>query len=220
MTQSAIDVFARHGTTVVSDALDMLGINGGLEGLARRSGSGVVAGPAFTVGFAPVEPGELAPAADYIEDVAPGSVMVLGNGGRTSCTVWGDLLAEAAIRGGVLGTVIHGCHRDDDAIRRLDYPLWSVGSYMKSGKNRVRLAAVGEAIAIGAAVVRPGDIVCADGSGVVVVPAPRADEVAERAARVATAEERILADLAHGVTLREARQRHGYHAMALRREEG
>jgi regulator of RNase E activity RraA len=208
--------FARHGTGPVSDALDLLGINGGLEGLGRRSGSGVVVGPAFTVAFAPVGPGEPGPAADFIDDVAPGSVVVIANAGRTSCTVWGDLLAEVAQRRGVLGTVIDGCNRDLDDIRRLNYPLWSVGSFMKSGKNRVRMVAVNVPVTVAGTTVHPGDLVCADGSGVVVVPADRAQEVAARVDVIAGIEGRIRADLSLGVPLRESRRAHGYNQAALR----
>lgn len=213
--ESPVEVFARNGTGPVSDALDMLGVNGGLEGLARRSGTGVVVGPAFTLRFEPVEAGQPAPAAEFVDDVPPGAVVVIANAGRTYCTVWGDILAEVAQRRGVAGTVIDGCNRDLDDIRRLGYPLWSVASYMKSGKNRVRLVETNGPVTIGATTVRPGDLVCADGSGVVVVPAGLAAEVADRVGRIADIEAKIRADLDRGVPLGESRRAHGYNQAAL-----
>jgi regulator of RNase E activity RraA len=129
--------------------------------------------------------------------------------------VWGDILSEVARRATVAGTVIDGCCRDLGEIRALRYPLWSRGSYMKSGKNRVRLAAVQEPVEVAGVRVHPGDVVCADDSGVLVVPAGLAGPVAERVARVVAMEELVRADIARGVPLREARRRHGYNLAPL-----
>ena len=49
---------------------------------------------------------------------------------------------------------------------------------MRTGKDRVRLAAVQRPLSIGGVSVRPGDVVCGDADGVVVVPAERVAEVA------------------------------------------
>jgi regulator of RNase E activity RraA len=208
--------FRRHGTGAVSDGLDLLGINGGLVGLARMSGTGVVVGPAFTVVFEPVEPGQPAPAADFIDTVPPGSVVVIANDGQLHCTVWGDILTAVAQLRGVAGTVIDGCCRDLGGIRELDYPLWSRGSFMKSGKNRVVLAGVQVPAVVCGVLVNPGDLVCADDSGVVVVPAPAAERVAGNVRRVTEIEALVLADVGRGVALGEARRQHGYHELALR----
>jgi regulator of RNase E activity RraA len=222
------DLFAvliAHGTSAVSDALDVRGLPGGLPGglygglfgLRRMSGSGGVAGPAFTVLFEPVPPGEAGQAADFIDDVPPGAVVVLGNAGR-HCTVWGDILGRVALGRSLAGTVIDGYCRDVDGLRELGYSVWARGGFMRSGKNRVRMAAVQVPMAIGdgpeAVTVHPGDAVCADGSGVVVVPAAAAGEIAERVARIAAMEALVLAEVTSGVPLREARARHGYNAVA------
>lgn len=209
-------VLTRYGTGPVSDALDMLGLGGGLEGLWRQSGNGVVAGPAFTLRMEPVESGGSAFAADYIDDAPPGSVIVIANAGRRDCTVFGDILAEVALCRGIPGTVIDGCNRDVDDIRRLDYSVWSLGSYMKSGKNRARLTAVDVPVEVCGTTVSPGDLVVADGSGVVVVPAAQIAVAAERAEWILEVEGHIRADLDRGVPLRESRRRHGYHRAALR----
>lgn len=219
-THSEYEIFFRAGTGTVSDALDLLGLNGGLKGLARLSGTGVIAGPAFTVRFEPVEPGASAPAADYVDDVPAGSVIVIANAGRTYCTVWGGLLTYAAILRRAAGTVIDGCCRDLDEITDLGYPLWAVSSYMKSGKNRVRLADVGLPVLVGGVTVRPSDIICADSAGVLAVPVERLQAVLEQVRRVLKVEMGIRADLAHGIPLREARERHGYNRVALSRPGG
>jgi regulator of RNase E activity RraA len=213
---SALEVFSRSGTGPVSDAMDLLGLNGGLPGLRRVSGTGPVAGPAFTLRFEPVESGQAAPAAEFIDDVPAGSVVVIANSGRSYCTVWGDILAGVAMTRGLAGTVIDGCCRDVDDIRELNYPLWSLDSFMKSGKNRVRLASVQEPVQVCGTFVRPGDLMCGDGSGVLVVPADRCLEVAAEVTRVLDMERLVRADLGRGVSLREARSQRGYNTAALR----
>jgi hypothetical protein len=42
----SVKLFAAHGTGAVSDALDLLSLDGGLQGLSRQSGTGAVCGPA------------------------------------------------------------------------------------------------------------------------------------------------------------------------------
>jgi len=218
VADNVLALLRNGGTGAVSDALDLLGHNGGLLGVARQSGNGVVVGPAYTLQYTPVEPGEKAPAGEFIDDVPAGSVVVVANEGRLYCTVWGDILSEVAQRRGVLGTVIDGACRDLSEIRELNYPLWSRASYMKSGKNRVRLAAVGEPVEVSRTVVQPGDLVCADDAGAVVVPQHLADQVAARLERVLEMEAKVRADIADGVPLREARRRHGYNLVALATE--
>ncbi|WP_457512024.1 RraA family protein [Streptomyces sp. TE33382] len=214
--EESVRLFREHGTSTVSDALDLLGHDGtGAPGLLRMSGTGAVAGPAFTLRYVPVEPGAPGPAGEFLDDVPPGAVVVVANDGRTDCTVWGDLLSMAALRGAVAGTVIDGVCRDVGAIRAGGYPLWSLGSYMKSGKHRVRLAATGKPVTLCGVPVVPGDVVVGDDSGCLVVPGGLVERTAEQVRRVAAAEDAIRADLAAGVPVAEARARHGYNTLGL-----
>nr|WP_308407854.1 hypothetical protein [Streptomyces somaliensis] len=152
-----------------------------------------------------------------MDDVPEGAVVLVANGGRGHCTVWGDLLAETALRRGVAGTVIDGACRDIGAIRELGYPLWSLSTYMKSGKNRVRLVSVQRPVTVFGVRVEPGDLVVGDDAGCLVVPAGMAEPTAQKVLQVARAEESIRADLAAGVPLREARRRSGYNTLGLAR---
>ncbi|MFI9809142.1 RraA family protein [Streptomyces sp. NPDC052301] len=201
-------------TASISDALDLLGIDGCLPGLARVSGSGFVAGPAFTVRYRPVEPSESGPAGDFIDDVPPGSVVVIANGGLMDRTVWGDVLSTVSRAKGVAGTVIDGVCRDVDRSRELGYSLWARGGYMRSGKNRVRLAEVGGAVEVCRVRVVPGDAVCADGSGAIVVPQEAVPAVVDLVAKVRNVERQIVAATLDGERLSDARARFGYHALA------
>lgn len=213
--QAVLALFREHGTGAVSDAMDLVQAGNGLLGLTRRSGTGVVCGYAYTLRFMPVAAGERAAAAEFIDDVPAGSVIVIANAGRLHCTVWGDMLSEVAMRRDVAGTVIDGACRDLGEIRALGYPVWSRGMYMKSGKNRVRLAALQEPVEVADTLVRPGDVICADDAGVLAIPAGQVQPVGEQLQRVVHMEALVRADIALGVPLREARQRHGYNLTAV-----
>ena len=78
---------AAYSTATVSDALDKLGRPGSMLGLAPLFDSARLCGRAFTVRYvaAGSPPGTVG---DYLDDVAPGEVVVLDNGGRVDCTVW------------------------------------------------------------------------------------------------------------------------------------
>ena len=79
---------------------------------------------------------------DFLDDVEPGQVVVIDNGGRDWCTVWGDIMSLDANLKGVSGTIIDGVCRDLPAIERIGYPIYSKGVYMVTGKDRVYVDAV------------------------------------------------------------------------------
>jgi regulator of RNase E activity RraA len=87
---------------------------------------------------------------------------------------------------------------------------------MKSGKNRVRMAARDVPVAIGGTTIQPGDIVVGDDDGVIVVPQNRFAEVNQIASEVVAMEKRVLSAVAGGMSLAEARRSNNYHRFALR----
>ena len=62
----------------------------------------------------------------------------------------------------------------------------------------------------------PGDIICGDADGLVIVPRPRADAVLEAAQEIADAEESIREALGADTRLDDARRRAGYHKLQER----
>ena len=105
-------------------------------------------GRAFTILYGPagIPPGTVG---DYIDDVPPGGVVVLDNGGRENATVWGDILTWVANRRGVAGTVIDGACRDTHLSRELGYPIYSRSYSMRTGKDRIQVEAMGGPVNIG-----------------------------------------------------------------------
>ncbi|MEH0553585.1 RraA family protein [Streptomyces sp. B21-101] len=205
-------------TASVSDALDSLGLPGSLHGIgALRQGQRTV-GPVFTVTYEPVDEAG-GTVGDFLDDVPAGAVILIDNAGGTDCTVWGGIMSQAAHARGIAGTVIHGTCRDVAVATDVGYPIWSVSRFMRTGKDRVRVAAVQTAVTVDGVLIRPGDILVADDDGAVAVPAARWDEVAEIARRIDRVEEAIVEAVRDGATLAEARARHGYHSLQTPKDQ-
>jgi 4-hydroxy-4-methyl-2-oxoglutarate aldolase len=207
-----------HGlsTAAISDALDRAGIEGAVHGLVPLSDDFRATGPAFTVRYAPLDGAVGGTVGDFLDDVPPGAVIVIDNHGRTDVTVWGGIMTEVAAVRGIAGTVINGVCRDVPACLAQNYPLFSRGRFMRSGKDRVRLAGTGEPVTISGIDIQPGALICADADGVVAVPAAEAARIAETAERIERVEAGIVVAARAGSTLRAARERFGYHTLQTR----
>ena len=84
---------------------------------------------------------------------------------------------------------------------------------MRTGKDRVQVDAMQVPVTIGQARVAPGDILCGDADGVLVIPQAREAEVIAAAERIQAAEDEIRSLLESGLSLREARERLQYHRL-------
>lgn len=206
---------ARLDCATLSDAFDKLGIHGQCAQIQSRSEQFRMAGRAFTLLYGPASK-PAGTVGDYIDDVAPGTVLVLDNGGREDVTVWGDILTEIAHRRGLAGTVIDGICRDVALSRQLGYPVFSRGHWMRTGKDRVQVEATQVPVSIGNVRVAPGDLVRGDADGVVVLPALHENDILDAAEAIARAEDSIRELTRGGTRLDQARQSHGYHALQTR----
>lgn len=211
---AAIERLAHLPTATVSDALDALGLPGSLLGIGRTTGRAIT-GRAFTVRYEPVDD-EGGTVGDFLDQVAPGNVVIIDNGGRLDCTVWGGIMSRVAAARGVAGTVVFGACRDVATSEDVGYALWSAGRFMRTGKDRVRCAAVQVPIVIDDVKVAPGDYIHADADGVVAVPATHIDAVLDLAQRIEDVEDRIVDLATCGSTLTEARRQLGYHTLHSR----
>jgi regulator of RNase E activity RraA len=208
-----VSLFKGLDTASVSDALDRLGLPGQCHGIMPLDNyESTVAGLAFTVKYVPAStpPGTVG---DFIDDVGEGDVVVIDNGGRTDCTVWGDILTQYAGIRKIAATVIDGVCRDVTRALTDAYLLFTRGRFMRTGKDRVQVEAVNVPISIGTARASARDVIVADASGVVVVLKDRAREVAETAWKIEKAESDIRQWISQGKTLGEARSALGYHRL-------
>ena len=212
MREKYVEELMKMDTASISDAMDKLGIPCGLLGIQAVIPGQRIYGEAYTVHYVPcgMDKGTVG---DFIDDVKPGQVVVIDNGGRTYCTVWGDIMTFTAKTRGIAGTVIDGVCRDVDGIRKLGYPIYTKGKYMVTGKERVQVDAVNIPVAISGVQVRPGDLIIGDESGVVCVPAEKAEEVLGIAKHIEETEQKIISEVKNGSTLKDARKKLGYHSL-------
>jgi len=213
LDKDLVALFAGLDTPGVSDALDKLGLPGQCLGVMPLANyDTVLVGPAYTVQYvsASTPPGTVG---DFIDDVAPGDVVVIDNQGRTDCTVWGDIMTQYAGQRGIAATVIDGVCRDVTKALGDGYPIFSKGRFMRTGKDRVQVQAINLPVSIGTARVCARDIIVADANGVVVVPRERAREVAATARRIEAVEAQIRTQISQGRSLRQAREALGYHTL-------
>ena len=196
---------AQFPTSVVSDALDELGIEGVLPGIrAQRIGQGRVAGLALPVRLEPKRNDPSAyrfgggvgkPLEQVLKTMADGDVVVMDLGGSERAAAWGGLASRIAQRRGVRGTVMWGSCRDIDEIRALGYPVWAVAVCPRRSRNDFTFGWINQPVTIGAVAVAPRDFIVADESGVIVVPHGRIDEVLDLSERIAEQEAALEAQI-------------------------
>jgi 4-hydroxy-4-methyl-2-oxoglutarate aldolase len=138
-----------------------------------------IAGPAVTVRC---PPGDNLMLHQGLVLAQAGDVLVV-SGGEPSAAQWGMLAAVYAERIGLAGVVVHGCIRDVDDLMARRYPVWCT-EISPSHPEKQAAGSVNAPIECGGATVIPGDVISADGDGVLVI---RPDELASA---VAGAEER------------------------------
>ncbi|MGF6605919.1 4-hydroxy-4-methyl-2-oxoglutarate aldolase [Paraburkholderia sp. WSM4175] len=207
---------AKLETATLSDALDRLGLNGQCYKIKPRDSSFRMAGRAFTILYGPAA-SPAGTVGDFIDDVSPGSVIVLDNGGREDATVWGDILTEIAHRRGIAGTVIDGVNRDVHLCLSLGYPVFSRDNWMRTGKDRVQVEATNVPVNIGNVRVAPGDLLRGDADGVISIPKEHEERVLAAAEEIDAAEKAIREAVATGMRLDEARKQFKYHQLQTRR---
>jgi 3-hexulose-6-phosphate synthase/6-phospho-3-hexuloisomerase len=152
-----------------------------------------VAGPAVTVR---TMPGDWAKPVEAIDACAPGDVLVIDAGGVPPA-VWGELATNSAKNRGVAGVVVLGAIRDTRDVAALGLPVFASAVSSHAGEPK-GFGEIGTTLRHRGIECRPGDWVVADEDGVMVVPAGRAVEVANRAMYCLEAENRIRSEILGG----------------------
>jgi regulator of RNase E activity RraA len=209
---SEIELLNEYSTSEISDALDYLGIESCLLGIKPLATGTKIVGKAYTVKYRRYDEkqSQFSSAGNYIDDVPEGHVIVIDNEGITDCTVWGDILTRVALLKNIKGTVVNGAIRDVETIRSLKYPIYSKSNYMRSGKNRVYKQSSQCQLTINHVDIHPNDIIVADDNGVVVVPQDVCDKVVSFIRNIRSTEEFIVAAVAAGMRLEDARKKYRY----------
>lgn len=134
-----------------------------------------------------------------LESCAPGDVLCVATTGVWTHGLWGDVLTHAAQTRGVAGLVTSGGVRDIGALEDAGFGAFGRGIAAQGTAKRDR-GHHQRAVALGGAVIVPGDWIVADRDGAVVVP-DRAIATALAAAGARTdAEHAAITDIRRGET--------------------
>ncbi|MBP8531714.1 RraA family protein [Streptomyces sp. MK37H] len=165
-----LDRFRAHSVANLGDALDRLNIvDGGIAPVWQGAKAVGTALPVLTVA------GDNKAVIAALEHIRHGDILVINAFGHDGRAVIGDNLAQRFAAYGAVGAVVDGYVRDAAIIEELGVPVFARG-LTPAGPFKNGPGAIGEPVAIGGVVVNPGDIVAADGDGVIVIPPHRAHE--------------------------------------------
>ena len=115
----------------------------------------------------------------WIDVLFPGSILVIDAMEDNDTRSIGSNNIMAWMRQGMRAVITSGGLADSDEIINERAPAYHrrLGRGFRPGRNEIE--SVNRPITLGGVLVRPGDVVVADGDGVVVVPREHAEEVAE-----------------------------------------
>lgn len=191
-----VEGLRRCGVATIVDALGPVAGPQQLmdSSMVRRSSNRLIAGQAVTAVGGLADNLMLHAA---LRVASTGDVFVVACG-RSLGAQWGELVARAALARGMAAAIIDGAVRDVDALETLGFPVWST----LVSPLRARKAVPGwvnRPINCAGVRVEPGDIIVADGDGVVVVPFAAAAASLQRAERLKGEESAIGRAAAGGV---------------------
>ncbi|MDO9405076.1 MAG: RraA family protein [Polaromonas sp.] len=167
----------------------MKGLNHGL----RMAGAAVTAW---------CDPGDNLMVQKALRLAQPGQVVVLSNGGSPHGALFGEMMATYVLEKKLAGVIVCGPIRDVDVLRELRLPIWST-CISPSHPERRGPGAVNVPVQCAGIVVHPGDIVMADGDGVIAIAPRDLGRVLDGARQRVEKEARIIAALKSGEHLYE-----------------
>ncbi|HEY0704458.1 MAG TPA: RraA family protein [Candidatus Acidoferrales bacterium] len=127
---------------------------------------------------------------EALDDLHKNEVYV-NTGSSPRNALWGELMSTRARTLGSRGAVLNGYVRDTRPILEMGFPTFAFGSYGQDSAPRYKVVDFRVPVEIGAAKVRPGDILFGDIDGVLVVPAEAETEVFTKALEKARGEKLV-----------------------------
>jgi 4-hydroxy-4-methyl-2-oxoglutarate aldolase len=190
--RSAFDGLAALGTATVHEAIGRRGFAG--PQLRPIQQGTRLAGTAVTVSS---HPGDNLMIHAAVEVCQEGDVLVVASTAPSTHGVFGELLASSLMARGVRALVTDAGVRDTPELREIGFAVWSQHVSCQ-GTVKASAGSVNVPVVLGQVVVNPGDVVCGDDDGVVVVARDEAAWALERSRERAAREDGTRARLAAG----------------------
>jgi 3-hexulose-6-phosphate synthase / 6-phospho-3-hexuloisomerase len=211
-SKAIIEGFRSISTSTVSDILDRMGLDCLVSGIRAVSEGFRLVGPAVTIkevsGLAGTYTIEDFKMGKVIDTAQQGDVLVFDNAGKEIST-WGGMASTAAKVKGIEGVVIDGGSRDADEVVELDFPVFSRHITPRGARTRIRMLEMNGTVQCGGIRVRPGDIVMADRTGILVIPGEKAGEILDIARKTEEGEKFFTEELRKGKTFEEMHRKTG-----------
>lgn len=118
----------------------------------------------------------------WVKEIEPGDFIVIDQS-EVNAGLMGSNNGLECKKNGAHGLVTNGGIRDTDELILQEVPCWSKMISQGMVQGRLQFDAHDIPVNVGGVLVAPGDVVVADGDGVIVVPRARAVEVARYAKR-------------------------------------
>lgn len=185
--QDTVRGLAAFPVAILADSLQRMTVMD--AGIVRLTGTGTLVGAALPIH---TRGGDNLAIHRALDDAVEGDVLVVNGQGDANRALVGDLIGEIMAIRGLRGVVVDGAVRDVDALGAMGLTVYA-RSVTPAGPFKNGPGQIGHPTAAGGQVVSPGDIIAADGDGVIVIPAARAQEVLERAVGVLEAEDTLRA---------------------------
>ncbi|HSR10214.1 MAG TPA: RraA family protein [Thermodesulfobacteriota bacterium] len=200
-------------TSTISDVLDDMGLDCLVSGAIRGVDPAFsIVGPAVTIKQVSGVAGTYTMAdfamSKLLDAAQAGDVLVFDNSGKEIST-WGGLASTAAQEKGIEGVVVDGGSRDADEVARLKFPVFSRHVTPRTGKTRTKMLEMNGEIQCGGIRVRPGDVIVADRTGIIVIPRDRAAEVLQKCRNVVNEEKTFAQGLKTGKSFGDMHKKTG-----------
>src|SRR6266550_2677115 len=185
--------FAEFPTPDISDLLNRLyAVDPSIVCLTGRHHR--LCGPACTV---KVFPGDNLMVHKVLDVAKPGDIVVVDAHGSSMNAVLGDLISTKAKHRKIAGFIVDGLIRDLPEVLPLDFPVFARGTTsigpLHRGPGEINFA-----ICCGGIVVNPGDVIVADGAGIVVIPQEIAFDLLKRLRNQKASQAAYLASVKRG----------------------
>lgn len=144
-----------------------------------------------------------------IDQGAPDSVYVMVVEDGANIAGMGGLMGTAMAARDFAGAVIDGGTRDVAYLRKIQFPVYSLGIVPSTSVNHYRFAGANIPVVCDGVPVKPGDIITADSDGVVVVPRARAQQVLALARQMDFKEHSMYPEIEKYRSIEEAVKRYG-----------
>ena len=133
-----------------------------------------------------------------MEIAQAGDIIVVDGEGCMNHSICGEIMMRYAKKKGIKGFIIDGCIRDLEAVKTMEFGVYARGVQPK-GPYKNGPGEINVPINIGGQVVFPGDLVCCDSDGIVVIRPNDIEHVLLKAEQHNEMEKKKFADIDEGV---------------------